>query len=120
MPAKSAEIISNYYNKVIDSVALVSDKLQFRFNDGTTLAIFDGGQSCCEIRYMSTDDDLKDYSGATLVGWDLGEFKSEDKDYDAHEIQFLNIRTSKGVLVCQTHNEHNGYYGGFWISAEGT
>lgn len=120
MPDKSAEVISNYFNKVIDSVDLVSDKLQFKFNDGTTLAIFDGGQSCCENRYMSTDDDLQWYTGALFVGWDLGEFKDEGKGYEQHEIQFLNIRTSKKVIVCQTHNEHNGYYGGFWISAKGT
>ena len=36
---------------------------------------------------------------------------------DDHEVAFLGIYTTKGVIVCQTHNEHNGYYGGFSLDA---
>ena len=34
-----------------------------------------------------------------------------------HEVQFLNIETSLGIITFETHNEHNGYYGGFYIKA---
>ena len=34
-----------------------------------------------------------------------------------HEVQFLALVTSKGEVVFSSHNEHNGYYGGFSIAA---
>jgi hypothetical protein len=27
----------------------------------------------------------------------------------------LNVHTSLGVITVETHNEHNGYYSGFYI-----
>ena len=40
--------------------------------------------------------------------------KAED-EYEVHEVQFLKIRTSNGDITFETHNIHNGYYGGFYI-----
>ena len=37
---------------------------------------------------------------------------------EKHEVQFLEIKTDRGVLTMANHNEHNGWYGGFWIVAE--
>jgi hypothetical protein len=82
------------------------------------LVIKDAGQSCCEHRYMTTDDDLLYYAGSTLIDVDIAEAPSiEDKYGDPHDQQFLNIQTSKGTFTMVTHVEHNGYYGGFWLQA---
>jgi hypothetical protein len=39
---------------------------------------------------------------------------------EVHEQTFLKIRTNNGDATVVTHNEHNGYYGGFNISASWT
>jgi hypothetical protein len=91
------------------------DTLRLEFDDASTLNIFDSGQSCCESRYMRTDDKLEDFIGATLLNIELKEAPNmEDEDGD-HEVQFLELMTSKGALTMASHNEHNGYYGGFAI-----
>jgi hypothetical protein len=36
-------------------------------------------------------------------------------DYDVHEVQFLIVDTDKGSFTCESHNVHNGYYGGFLV-----
>lgn len=90
------------------------DELVISFTDGSALSLYDDGQTCCESRYLTTDDALETYAGSTLL--DIKVLDSEvidDPDGDCHEVQFLRIYTSKGVLVAETHNEHNGYYGGF-------
>ena len=44
---------------------------------------------------------------------------SDDGNNDEiHEIQFLDVKTSKGVFQISNHNVHNGYYGGFWVIAD--
>jgi len=106
-------------NKKIEKVYLdeASDKLRFEFEDKTRLAVFDDGQSCCEHRYMQTDDDLPYFSGATFLDVEIKSADTIEGDYDVHETQFLEIKTDKGVFTMANHNEHNGYYGGFWIVA---
>lgn len=105
--------------KTIESVALVDDVLRFTFTDGYVLRVSDEGQSCCESRYMVTDDDLSYYAGAVLNGMEI-RTSADLPDHDcAHEVQFLDVNTSKGTFQMCTHNEHNGYYGGFWIVCRG-
>jgi hypothetical protein len=89
--------------------------LRIDFTDNTAIVLGDEGSSCCETRYMTTDDDLSYYVGATLLKVEIASAPSTPpNEYGGeHEIQFLRIITSKGVIVCETHNEHNGYYGGF-------
>jgi hypothetical protein len=36
-------------------------------------------------------------------------------EYGIHEVQFLIVDTDRGSFTCETHNEHNGYYGGFLV-----
>lgn len=92
------------------------NRLVLRFTDSTGIYIFDDGQSCCETRYMTTDDDLASFTGATFNGLELREAPDRETEYgEPHEVQFLLINTSKGVFTLETHNEHNGYYGGFAI-----
>jgi hypothetical protein len=110
--------IESSLNKTIEKVELDGDDLVIFFTDNTTLVIWDGGQSCCESRYMTTDDDLSDFSGATLLDMELKSVDSMDDNWGVHEIQFLDVKTSEGVFTMANHNEHNGYYGGFWIQAK--
>jgi len=102
-----------------------SEQVAIWFTDGTFLRISDDGQSCCESRYMTCDDDLTGHEGGQLVSIDLdaggGEHRTKpDDDYsDAyHETQFVKVQTTKGSFTLCTHNEHNGYYGGFDLTVE--
>lgn len=81
------------------------------------LVITDEGQSCCERRYITCDDDLPSYVGAKIVGMDVVPGPDVDAEYDVHEQMFVKIETTKGTLTLTTHNEHNGYYGGFAVVA---
>jgi hypothetical protein len=93
------------------------DKLRIGLEDGSTLVLFDDGQSCCESRYMRTDDDLSYFVGAKLLNIAIKSAANKEHEWGTHEIQFLEVTTSKGVFQIANHNEHNGYYGGFWIVA---
>jgi hypothetical protein len=104
--------------KTITALSLTDDQLRFEFEDGSRLRLWDDGQSCCESRYMQTDDDLPYYIGAKFVSAEVRDGGSTESEYgDAHEIQFLVVTTDRGTFSMASHNEHNGYYGGFWITA---
>ena len=76
--------------------------------------IWDGGQDCCEHRYMNCDDDLDYYIDSTLQGVELRDGpNASGTQEDYKECQFLHIMTNKGTFVVANYNEHNGYYGGF-------
>ncbi len=113
--------VADALGKKIDRVDLDKgndrDTLRLHLADGTTLLLWDGGQSCCESRYMSTDDDLKHHHGETLMGVEIADGPSVEDEYGDHEQQFLRVKTTGGVITVVTHNEHNGYYGGFHIEA---
>lgn len=114
---QSDELFASVIGKRIATVRLVDDALRFVMTDGTKFHILDDGQSCCESRYMRTDDDLESFDGATLLGAELRPAPEPD-DYDPnypHEVQFLAIQTDRGEFVMSSHVEHNGYYGGFSI-----
>lgn len=89
------------------------------------LVITDGGQNCCESRYITCDDDLPSYVGAKIVGMDVVpgpdvEIEADEDGWvssDVHEQMFVKIETTEGTLTLTTHNEHNGYYGGFAVVA---
>lgn len=101
----------------IASITLENDVLLFSFENGRSLQITDEGQSCCEHRYMSTDDELSSLIGAELVQVEVVSADDADDDHEVHEQTFLKIRTRNGDMTVVTHNEHNGYYGGFDIKA---
>ena len=109
--------INNSLNKKILNAVIKDNKLIMHFKDGTQLTIWDDGQSCCENRYMSTDDELPYYTNTLFKNIYLKEAPNVEDEYGEHEVQFLEIETAKGSFIIQTHNEHNGYYGGFWIKA---
>ena len=113
----------------MDGEQLVIEFNERRFHEHRTLVIADDRQSCCERRYMTCDDDLSGHEGGHLVGintdaadpkpvLDYAGEKADD-DYDeCHEVQFVKVQTTKGSFTLCTHNEHNGYYGGFSIEVK--
>ena len=115
----SAAAVTSAISKKITGLTLGDDDaLHFVFEDGLKIKIEDTGQSCCESRYMRTDDNLADFIGAVLLGGELKDAPSTVDEWGTeHEVQFLEIKTSKGVFTMASHNEHNGYYGGFCIRA---
>lgn len=105
--------------KIVDLRLLPdTNALYFTFDDGSQMKVYDDGQSCCEKRYMATDDLLADFIGATLVSAELLDGPTTDDEDEEHDTQFLRIKTSVGDFTMVNHNIHNGYYGGFWIVAE--
>lgn len=110
---KTLESYDKSRGKIISVIELEDNTITLSFSDGSFLYITDEGQSCCEYRYITTDDDLSKATGAKLG--DITLLEAPESAYE-HEVQFLNIVTDKGVIVFETHNEHNGYYGGFSIT----
>lgn len=104
--------------KVIRKLTIADDCLSFRFDDDTSLHPRDMGQSCCESRYMTCEDDLSRFIGGRLLDLTLSDAPTQDGDLDSqHDIQFLHVATSNGTFSVSNHNEHNGYYGGFSLEA---
>lgn len=102
-----------FFGKPIEAIEVSDDVLRIQAGGGA-ITIKDTGQSCCEHRYMHTDDELPYYVGAKLVGLELRDGPAEESG-EPKECQFLLIQTDKGTITIANYNEHNGYYGGFWI-----
>ena len=87
----------------------------FHFCAGIVMTILDNGQSCCEKRTMTCDDEMIQFEGSKLTGVELLQCISAKSDQfgDEHDCCFLRIDTTKGSFRLCMHNEHNGYYGGF-------
>ena len=113
---ESARSFNLCRGKTISALKIGDDVLVFTFDDGAKLTLYDGGQSCCEHRYMNTDDNLYDFIGAKLLDAETRDGPEKDGNYgDVLESQFLLVTTSKGVFTVVNYNKHNGYYGGFLI-----
>ena len=114
---ESARLMRAAVGKRIVALHLTDDALHLELSDGSKLRLADEGQSCCENRYMRTDDDLSYFVGAELRGAEVRDAPLIEDDDCAHEVQFLVVQTDKGDITMSSHNEHNGYYGGFLIQA---
>lgn len=115
---KKVKIHQMAQGKTISKIAFSEDELVLSFNDETGIKIWDDGQSCCENRYMTSDDDMQYFVGAKFLNAELRDAPDVDDGGDVHEVQFLLINTDKGTFTIENHNEHNGYYGGFLIDIE--
>jgi hypothetical protein len=102
--------------KTIAALYADGNELRFDFTDGTYITLTDDGQTCCENRYVTCDEDLAPFVGATLMSVEIREAPNIEDKYGSHEVQFMVTTTSQGQFTVATHNEHNGYYGGFWIN----
>lgn len=117
--SESVTAFKGALGKTIAALSLGDDDaLHFTFTDGAKMKLFDTGQSCCESRYMRTDDDLQSFVGAVLTGAEIKPAEPlSNEDMGVHDIEFLEVQTDRGVFTMVSHNEHNGYYGGFSIEA---
>lgn len=94
----------------MDGYEVVTEKSTIRI-------LIDNEQSCCESwGYMSSDDELEYYYGATLNDVELTDtklerMKIEDDYYDEGGVQFVTFKTDKGDFQLAVYNGHNGYYG---------
>lgn len=110
---------SEFYGKTIASAAMENDRLKLSFTDGTLIEIWDDCQSCCEHRYMTCDDDLAKIIGGNLIRMDVKAGPEIKCKYGyEHEILFVEVATNECFITIATHNEHNGYYGGFGLTID--
>lgn len=108
---------SEYYGRKIEAASIAEDSLTIRFADGVTINLWDNGQSCCEYRHMTTDDEVSFLVGKTLRLIEVKKHESkEDVDYGEHEMAFVEVGVDDGCITIVNHNEHNGYYGGFGLT----
>lgn len=119
----TSEAVQGSLGKTISGIRINKEadpeELCIAFTDGTELVITDQGQSCCESRYMSLVGDFTYHIGAQLVKVEEAEGAQPlEEEYNVHEIVFLKVDTTKGGFTFATHNEHNGYYGGFDLRAK--
>ena len=106
--------IKKALGKTITDIKFDEEYLKLYF-EKDCLEIWDDGQICYESRYLHTDDDLPYYIGAVFLGLEQADAPNIQDEWGEHEVSFLKVKTSKGVFTVETHNEHNGYYSGFWV-----
>jgi hypothetical protein len=107
---------SEYYGRGIKDAKITDEELVLTFLDGTEISIWDNGQSCCEHRYMTTDDDVRSLVGHNLARIEAKEGPDGEGGDECHEQVFVEVGTDKGFITIVNHNEHNGYYGGFGLT----
>ena len=106
-----------FYGRKITEASCSDECLRISFDDGVTIQISDEGQSCCESRYITCDDDPTDLVGCTLRAIETRPVHDIEGEHgDVHEQIFIDIKTDKASINLCTHNEHNGYYGGFGLT----
>lgn len=111
------DAVAKYLGRTIRAADFNEDRLRLEFDDATIVEIIDNGQSCCERRYMTTDDDVSSLVGRKLLRIDVKDGPEEDEGEDgAHETCFVEVGVDDGFITLTTHNEHNGYYGGFALT----
>lgn len=111
------EAYQNSLNKKILNLEIIDNSLAFSFEDNSKTKFFDNGQTCCEYRYMHTDDNLQDFIGAVFNSVEIREGPEENGEYgESKESEFMIVNTSKGQFTIVNYNEHNGYYGGFSLT----
>jgi hypothetical protein len=116
---KSLELLLPMIGRKLTGIRIEDNKLILDFINYKRIAVFDSADNCCEVRHMSTDDDLAYFVGSEFRDLDLQNFAGTEDYYGSvHDMQFLKVRTSKGVFTLTNHNEHNGFYAGFWIVAK--
>jgi hypothetical protein len=107
--------LSKHYGQRITSATMTEEQITLALENGKRIAIRDDGQSCCEHRYMTTDDDIQSLVGHLLIRIEEKPGPGEGDDSGEHETVFVEIATETGFVTIVNHNEHNGYYGGFSV-----
>ena len=102
--------------KIVRKISFEDNQLTVEFDDCTLTLT--NQHSCCESRYFTCDDAYEDYVGLPFLGYRVVEAANVPNEYGEHEVNFLIFMTPLGDFTIAAHNEHNGYYGGMWISEE--
>lgn len=110
-------IFKKYDGRKVRRVSMQDREVVMWFDNGT-LTLEDDGQSCCELRYFTCDDDVHSIVGEELIDIAVKDGPSIEDD-EVHDTTFVEILTTKGFINFTAHNEHNGYYGGFSIRIRG-
>ena len=120
MYSDAKEVVEEVVGKTIVDVDFNEDGLFLLFEYGIKVHIYDNGQSCCEHRYIVCDDDVSSLIGQKFKGIEEKECSdiSQEDDYDVHDIMFVEVQTFSNSIALVTHNEHNGYYGGFILDVK--
>ena len=113
---KNGDSRSDYIGQRIVAARFGKKALVLSLENGKRMSIRDRMQRCCEVRHISTDDDV-----STLVGQRFRHVKAravpnlkDEEDY-VHEAAFVEVAGDLGFVTLVTHNEHNGYYSGFGL-----
>jgi hypothetical protein len=109
---------AKFLGRTIKTAVLTNEELRLQFTDGSAFKLFDDGQTCCESRYITCDDNVTALAGQKLLAINVKAGPSEDGDWNVHETQFVEVQTNGGFVTLTTHNEHNGCYGGFALRIE--
>lgn len=117
---EGTEDIEAAIGKQITGLEVDEDACVISLASGERLRIWDDGQDCCERRYITCDDNVSGFDGARLVAIEARDVGPEQPPGDdaAHDVVFVVIETDRGAVTLCTHNEHNGYYGGFHLRAQ--
>lgn len=111
--------INEHLGKKIDEICMKDYIFTIKFTDGSRLEFKDVGQSCCERRYMTCDDNVDEFRNSIFNGASIRNGDGLDTESsDFHDIEFILIHTNNGDITVANHNEHNGYYGGFNITVK--
>lgn len=114
---KDEEKLKSLIGKTIENLVLEDNKIYLTL-DGKKFTIYDDMQLCCEYRYIDTDDNIKSYVGSTILDIGLKGAYKRIEEWTDQDIAFLKIQTTVGVITFNTYNEHNGYYGGIYLSVK--
>lgn len=116
----SKEDPAKYVGRKITAARIDKDdgdgKVRLTFSDGARVAIYDDGRSCCESRYITTDDEIEALVGQSLVSISAQPGPDAASEWGDHETCFVIIQGDQSAVTLTTHNEHNGYYGGFGLT----
>lgn len=126
----SAEVLQKAIGNTITNIELDDEAndgdgaLKIWFGPEKGIQFFDTARSCCESRYLTTDDDLGSFRDTIFKGAELRDMggpainepdQEEDAYGDEQEEQCLIVQTNVGEFTVVSHNNHNGYYGGICI-----
>lgn len=63
-----------------------NNRLRFLFKNKVKMSMWDNGQSCCESRYMRTDDDLSEFANTILKDVEISDAPSIEDGGECHDI----------------------------------
>lgn len=116
MPEKHwRQSVGEIIGKTIKDAYVLNDSLFIETNESEEFEIFDDGQSCCERRYLKCDDEMSNIIGGKILSIEekIGPSSSDDEGYTYYDQVFIEVKTDKGFINLNMHNEHNGFYGCF-------